>query len=206
MDIGLQTETVDDRVPLTIGSAELLSLEELRRGSKPRFQLNGRTVDSDTLIKTEASNRNAQLEQLKRLAKRHAEKLDLLITRHGWNNRESLAAARKALADGGNQHTITLTLTRDEIERLALEDRDLIAGIEAHADPQNALAKAMLSTGVNPHALNYGNHQGAGIGIYMTEAGCPNPGHISNDTRLGGNTDNHSENVSAILRGASPQS
>lgn len=206
VDIGLKAETIDDRIPLTIGSGEILPLEEVRNGRKPQYQLNGRKVDADMLVKIEASNRNTQQEQLIQLANHQVDILDLLVARHGWKNHEAIVASRKALLDGGNQRTITLTLAREEIERLATEDRDLIEGVEVHADPQNSLAQALLSTGVNPHALNYANHQGAGIGIYMTEINCPNPGHISNYTRLGGATDPHSENVSAILRGVSPQS
>jgi len=206
VDIGLQTETVDDNLPLTIGSGEIFPMEELRKGKKPSFQLNGHSVDADTLLKTQATQRNNQLKQLKDLGKRHAEKLATLAERRGWTNNKIIAAARKELADGDNNHTITLTLTRNQIERLAQEDRDFISEIEVHAEPQNTLAQAMFHTGVNPHALSYANHQGAGIGIYMTELNCPNPGYISNYTRLGGTTDNHSELVSSILRGASPQS
>lgn len=63
----------------------------------------------------------------------------------------------------------------------------------------------MLATNITPYALNYSG-QGNAIGVYMSEGNCPDPSHITNYMRLSGSTGSHAENVSAIIRGVSPES
>ncbi len=65
----------------------------------------------------------------------------------------------------------------------------------------------MDATGVDPWATDFAGRDGAGLGIYMTELGCPNSNHITNYTRLGSpQRTNHSELVSGIIRAVSPES
>jgi len=124
-----------------------------------------------------------------------------LITQHGWNDSNELLAQVKE-----GRATLTLTLSKEEINRLVTESRNLIQGVELYIEPKDDIAGAMLNTLINPHAINYPERRGAGVGIYMTESGCPNAGHITGYTRLAGPHTSHSENVSAILRAVSPDS
>ncbi|HBS25727.1 MAG TPA: hypothetical protein DD827_01145, partial [Gammaproteobacteria bacterium] len=106
---------------------------------------------------------------------------------------------------------LTLDLTRKEIEKLARTSKDLIGGIEPYLEPQPQMASAMISSRINPYALNYGARQGDGVGIYTTEFACPNPGFMTNYTRLwagvsSGILFDHSEWVHGVLRAASPSS
>jgi len=90
VDIGLLIQTIDDHVPLIIGSGEILSQEELRKGRKPEYQLNGLNIDADTLVKSEASSRNSRLKQLRQLTLDFSETLNSLIVRHNWENQETI--------------------------------------------------------------------------------------------------------------------
>lgn len=99
-----------------------------------------------------------------------------------------------------NKSTFKIGLSKDEIIKLS-KNKDLILGIELPSNPKDALFSAMLSTNITPFA-SYGN-RGNGINIYMSEGNCPNPGFITDYTRLSGITANHPENVSGIIRGVS---
>jgi len=112
-----------------------------------------------------------------------------LINRNKWAKNKGLT---EQLEEG--RGTLTLTLTKKQINRLATNS-DLIDGIELYSEPMDNIVDAMLSTGVDPHALNFSTRRGNGIGIYMSERGCPDAGHISNYTNLGGGpgSTDHSE-------------
>ena len=94
--------------------------------------------------------------------------------------------------------SLTLKLTKSQIERLSKHDK--VIGIELYHQPQDAIAEAMENTNIDPYALNYSGRSGDGIGIYMTENGCPNTGYLTGYTRLAGPHTTHSEHVSSILR------
>lgn len=101
---------------------------------------------------------------------------------------------------------VTLTLMTGEVEALLREHDHLIAGMELAGEPADEIAGAILDTGVDPHAIDYSDRRGSGIGIYMSEGGCPDAGHITKYQRLSGSADDHNKNVSGILRGVSPDS
>ncbi len=113
-------------------------------------------------------------------------------------------ALRNAIERG--DASVTLPLRKDEIEGFMRDNDDIVAGIELSDEPVNGLAGAMLDTNVNPWALNYAGRRGGGIGVYMSEGGCPNANHITNYWKISGASDDHSKNVSAIIRGVSPES
>jgi hypothetical protein len=204
VDIGLQKETVNDNVALIVGSGEIL--ENTDKGQQPSFILNGKAATEQDVLAVDEENNKYVIKQQISNRKLQQQRLNDLSTRHGWFSKKEIQTAMDELDQGGNSSTITMELTRGEIMRLVNEDFDLITGIEEHVDNKDTIAEAMVSSGVNPAVLNDSTYQGNGIGIYMTETGCANSGHITNYQNLGGGRTDHSENVSAIMRAVSPQS
>jgi hypothetical protein len=98
-------------------------------------------------------------------------------------------------------------LESGRVREFALGNADIVQSVGLHQEGKDeTLATAMADTRVDPGALQLAGSRGAGIGIYMTESGCPPAGHITNYTRISGSDTNHSRNVSAILRATSPDS
>ena len=102
--------------------------------------------------------------------------------------------------------SIHLKMKKNELQMFSMLNSKFIAGIELYEPSDDSLSGAMLSTNIDPYALNYSGRGGQDIGIYMSESGCPNTTHISNYMRLSGSRSDHSENVTGILRGVSPES
>lgn len=124
-----------------------------------------------------------------------------LLDHRGWSR--SVAVGNQ-IAEG--LPTLTLELSRTEIEQLIKEQPELIQGIERYSAPQDNIDAAMRDSRVDPYALNYSGRRGSGIGIYMTESGCANSGHVTNYSKLAGSRTDHAENVSGIIRAVSPDS
>ena len=145
--------------------------------------------------------------------KRRQQREDILADLAAKNDWETNPELSKALQR--DKDTLTLSLTKTEIQSLLKNSSHSIKGIDRYLEGTNALSEAMLSTNVDPHAFYYLNipfltrPQGAGIGIYYTEQTCADDnGPISNYTKLGGTnySTDHTENVIGILRGVSPNS
>jgi hypothetical protein len=120
------------------------------------------------------------------------------------NNLENYPSVRAAIKAG--RGALTLPIKKYLVAGFLEENDDLIAGMDLAEPPQNTLNSAMVATNVNPYAINSMMPRGNGIGIYMSEGGCPEPSWMSGYRRLSGSADNHSRNVLAILRGVSPNS
>lgn len=206
VDIGLRRETVDDNAIPIMGSSEVLDPIEPDKSHTTNFSLNGKVVtEQDILAADEENNNHAVRRQIDNRKLLQQRLIDLSM-RHGWFSKKEVQKAVNEFDQGGNSSIITTELTRESIMRLVNEDYDLITGVEEHIDNKDTITEAMVSSGVDPTVLNDSTYQGNGIGIYMTETGCPNSGHITNYQNLGGVRTDHSENVSAILRSVSPQS
>lgn len=139
-------------------------------------------------------NRKVQKEQLQKAAR-------ALLDHRGWSRASAVASQ---ILEG--RPTLTLELSKSEIEQLITEQPDLIQGIELYTEPKDNINSAMLDSKVDPWALDYSSRRGNGIGIYMTESGCANSGHVTNYTKLAGSRTDHAENVSGIIRAVSPDS
>lgn len=163
----------------------------------------GSVTATDTDVARDLAAREARIdaELARRLAARRA-RLRKLETRH-----PTFAGhpAIQAAIERGDA-SVTVSLRKDEIEAFARDNDDLVAGIELHEVPVDTLGAAMLDTNIDPWALDYAGRQGGGIGVYMSESGCPNAGHITSYMKLSGASTDHSMNVSAIIRGVSPES
>lgn len=194
--IGLRDDLAPVDEPLAYGSATIDA------HGKAEVTI-GDAVATDAEIERDLAAREARIdaELARTLAARRA-RLRELETRH-----PALAghpAIRSAIERG--DASVTVSLRKDEIEAFARDNDDLVAGIELRDEPMNELAGAMLDTNIDPHAINFAGRRGGGIGVYMSESGCPNVGHIPSYTRINGASDDHSRNVSAIIRGVSPES
>jgi len=105
-------------------------------------------------------------------------------------------------------NSFELALSKKELEELINLNKDQLAFVALTPKSVNSIADAMISTNVDPWALNYSSYRGSNIGVYMSESdGCPDNTYISNYMRLGDTAvDNHSELVSSIIREVSPNS
>ncbi len=172
-------------------------------GEEEEIKLNGQIIDKKTLKEKDKK----RAEKLKKARKIREDKMRKKIESFAKINKlEKDNSVLKAYKNA--RSSIILKLKKGELEKFALKNKDLIVSMELFIEPTNDLISAMLSTNIDPEVLNNNAIQGNDIGIYMSEVGCPNttPVHITNYTRLAGSTDDHSENVSAIIRGVSPNS
>ncbi|WP_309894170.1 S8 family serine peptidase [Archangium sp.] len=196
VDVALQDELEATAEPVELGGSEVLPF------SSTDVTLNGKKVSQQELDEHTA-RKLARLDDTRKLKRQ--KRLQTLQT---LTRREGLGLSRdelEALADDSG--SIVLQLEAGRIERFLADNADLVAAIDLHQEPtDNSLATAMAATSVSPGALGLTNSRGAGIGIYMTESGCPDPGVITNYTRLAGSNTDHSRNVSSIVRAVSPDS
>jgi hypothetical protein len=138
-----------------------------------------------------AASAGARREQLRELGRR----------KPGFTDHPSW---RLALERG--DASVIVPLRVEEIEEFAEQNADLVVGIELPEIAVDDIGGAMSDTAIDPWALGYPARHGLGVGIYMSESGCPNPGHIGSYMRLSGVSEAHNMNVSAILRSVSPAS
>lgn len=207
VDIALVVDNVEATAAPASGTVEVGPPDNTGR-AQVRFTLNGRDSTAQAVadnaeqrVRASRGQRDQKLGQVK-------DRLNRLAERHGWS---AHPAVRNALDN--DQHTVTIELTRREIEAVASQSSDLVAGIDLWIDRQTAdppppppVQPAMQRTNIDPYALNYSGRKGGGVGIYMSETGCPNDGFITSYKRLSGTADSHNQNVSGILRAVSPES
>lgn len=116
-----------------------------------------------------------------------------------------LTAAISEQIESGAAH-LAVKMSGKSILRLKHLPKDIISVVDVYRPAVDEIDDAMLSSKVDPFALYYGSAAGTGIGIYMTEGKCSDPGFVSNYTRLSGSRGDHTENVLGILRAVSPNS
>jgi len=121
------------------------------------------------------------------------------------SNRKSL---EKAIKDGKN--SFTLVLPKKGIQKFINKNMNTLVIASLVTEKRNDVADAMLSTNVDPYALNYSNRRGNNIGIFMVEAhnNCPQNNDITNYMRIGNvpGVDDHGRLVAKIMREVSPNS
>ena len=193
--LSIAEPVIESSLPTSEGSVDVYET-----GEETVF-VNNVLVDEQTLQR----NNNIRLNETRRgLAKRNSQLENswnrIVENDRGW---EEFSEISKAVEDGHS--SVVLELTTNQIRRVA-GTSSIIVGIDLHNEGQDDIAGAMNETKIDPHAISNNGRRGEGIGIYMTESGCPNANFIGNYTRLAGSRTNHSENVSGILRAASPAS
>lgn len=164
-------------------------------------------VDGATLTRSELEADQAtrgENQRVRQLAQEDALRESL----RQMSDRSPVLASQTRLRDAieRGDASVAITLPKGQIESFLVDNEDLVAGLELYSPPTNLLAAAMQDTNVDPWALNYPSRHGEGIGVYMSEAGCPDYGHIGDYLRLSGSNHWHAEFVSAIIRGVSPDS
>lgn len=180
---------------------EPLMMEVSFKNGEEIIILNGKRVDRKELEKRQ----NKVTEKFAKAKEKRIEKTRKRIEAFSKKNGlENSSAIVKAYENGSS--LITLKIKKGELQEFALKNKNLIIAIELASKTMPTLSGAMIDTNIDNEALGNTNTRGNGIGIYMYEAiGCPDENHITNYTRLDGSTDEHSEIVSAILRGVSPE-
>lgn len=194
--LSIQEPLLESDVTMVEGMVDIYEL-----GGEQVF-LNNVLVNEETLtnlntntLRTREINRNSRNNKLEQVWRK------LLDNNRGWSE---FSAISDAIANG--HASVVLDLTQNEIRRVAGAGQNFVISIDVFEEGKDDIAGAMLETKIDPHAISFSGRRGEGIGIYMTESGCPNAGFVNNYTRLTGPRTNHSENVVGILRAASPQS
>ena len=196
--IGLQDDVVLSDEPTVVGDAASLRLQS----APSMVRLNGKDVtladlQSDHLRIAARASQIAAAQVSLRLSH-----LKQLREQEGWSLSDS-SLEEIALANGGFVRTMRLA----DVERFADENHDILAYLElAPKDSDTSLATAMVATHANPGAAQHGNSSGSGIGVWLTEGGCPPSGFITNYTWLVGSDTDHSRNTTSIVRAVAPDS
>lgn len=189
----IDDDVAADEVPVT-GSADVYDGEST-------VVINGKKASKEEILAVQKKKWLNILDHAKAKKEKKNKRLEKFAKRNVLEKNASVLAAEES-----ETGTFTLTLSVDELESFVNKNKDLIAGVELYEEPKDEITSAMLSSRVDPYALNYSSRKGEGIGIYMTESGAANSGHITNYYKISGSRTDHSENVSAILRAVSPES
>lgn len=155
-----------EKIPKTVLEADLAEYRD-----KKVVTLNNRKVSESEIESRQAARaKRIGRERAKRF-ERNREKLRKFIERTGRRDRNISEAFEKG------KESVTLEVSREEIEELVKRQGDLISGVELFLEKKPEIADAMIATNIDPWALNYDNRQGNGIGIFVSETpdggGCP---------------------------------
>ena len=174
---------------------------------KPITYIDGEIADENDLAAVEEQT-VAAIETFREKRRQQREEiLADLVAKNDWETNPGLSKAIQRDKD-----TLTLSLTKTEIQSLLKNSSHRIIGIDRYLESTKALSEAMISTNVDPYAFNSLSTQGGGIGIYYSEQTCmesDDPSEpIPNYTEIEGPNYRtaHTENVFGILRGVSPNS
>lgn len=194
VDVALDLPVPAQQEPIEIGEAHL-SAGRIAQGA-----INGRSMTHEEMdAYADSAARQLRTGDAAQ-ADARAQALSAWALRHGFVGVHGL---EDALARGGS--SATLALTAAQIRMLAASGDPAISGIEPHSAAKDDVDQAMSATNITSWALPYTAMRGGGVGIYMTEGGCPNPSQFSgNYVRLSGAANYHANNVGGILRAVSP--
>ncbi|MEM9456943.1 MAG: S8 family serine peptidase [Myxococcota bacterium] len=198
-------KVVDVRVGLRSLAAPVA--EPLESGSvvattdgRPLLMLNGEPVAAADMRANARARQQRFDAQVARITEARRDALRELAARH-----PELAASpnmRSAISRGDASVVVPMEL--GAVESFARDHEDLVAGVELDSELTTTIASAIQDTNIDPVALANPIRQGGGVGVYMSETGCPLAGFLPSYTPLSGVPTSHSSNVSAIIRGASP--
>lgn len=162
--------------------------------------LNGQQVSEAELDDYAQTREGALLEQVARSEAKRQQYLRAWAERKGFEKQPGLLQALNSTS-----RNVVLKLTPAQIGTLAKDPDGVVRGIKLYEPPQEEIVQATIATNVRQWALPFPDSTGSGIGVYMTESGCPEPGFFGNYTNLSGTApSNHSRNVAGIIRGVSP--
>jgi hypothetical protein len=196
VNIAFASETVDAAIAPSSGEVEVLG----EPGKEPviKLKLNDKPATKEQVAEHGQSQKKAAMERAKNNEGKNKARKEKVGKQYGWDKRP---AFRKAQEDGLDE--VTLELTAAEIDHVEKTSGDDIIAIEDYVEPADMVASAMPKTGITI-GHRYG-HKGAGVGIYMSEGGCPNAGFVPNYKKLDSSAaGNHNKNVVGILSAVAP--
>ena len=205
VNVALHVETIDEPEFTASGSGGIELVDGVAQPGiqalEPDIMLNNVAANAEQYLAAEEARalRAAAVEAIQN--KQLRRKINTLALRHDLVEHPAIA---QGLAE--NRSTVSMHLNGGDIRELLEGSQDIIAGIELYVEPKDQIEAAMKSSRVDPYAIDHAGRKGSGIGIYMTESGCANAGHITNYKKIAGSRTNHSENVSSIMRAVSPKS
>ncbi|MCP4345629.1 MAG: S8 family peptidase [Desulfobacterales bacterium] len=196
--VGLREENEVYNDPPEYGSA---TFDESGRAV---VKINGKVVDEKEMEANTKKRYERIAARREARVKKRRYKLQKLADRNGLHR----ASGFQKAVNGGHS-SLKVKMPKGQLIEFVQKNKDDIAGIELYNEPKLGLADAIIATNIDPWALDWSpDCTGTGIGIYMSDGfNCPEPGYISNYTRIEGpSRDNHSELISDVLRGVSPDS
>ena len=137
---------------------------------KATYVLNDKKVTLDTLKKVAKTEKDKNDKWLEKITQRRNKNIAKLAKKYGWEEHKSI---KKALKEGASSFSVSLT--KEQIKELYSNNQDVIAIMDLPKKLESSnLGSAMLTTKVDPFAINYSDSRGSGIGIYINEVGtCP---------------------------------
>jgi len=116
-------------------------------------------------------------------------------------NKNPQIARKLRRAERKGDQTVSLRMSKRQIKQLLRKSPDIVRQISVYSEPVQAIQEAMLTSGVNPHAAGAGL-TGAGVGVYMTELGCPAVGaqNLATD-----GLSNHAQRVADVVNTVAPE-
>lgn len=197
-----------DRVKKELPSGAMSAIID-KKGKDTIFNANGTKLTKDDIIKINNGILNRSKKYVEKKKKSILKALKALK-----KDKYLLADSFIDAAIEKKHNTFKIELRKGDIKKFVKKNLKYISSISLLPQIQPSLTQAMVDTRVDPYALNYGGRTGEGVGIFTHEE-CPAEDHISQYTCLSTicneQTDqcddkSHGENVTAILRGVSPDS
>ena len=156
------------------------------------------TLDGIQMMQEMREEHRATVQEARR-SLRYA-RLQELAQRQAWDISET-----ELQAFSSEFGSLVRVMQAQDVVRMAENNQDLIAAVGLYREGQDgSLTTAMAATSASPGALQLSNAQWAGIGVWLTESGCPPANFLSNYTRISGSDTDHSRNTTSILRAVSP--
>ena len=196
--VSLRDDINDDPPVATFGSAQTNAFESIQGA----LMIDGvpATLD-DVRAQLEATMQHRSAVQAERRSVRYG-RLSELSAREGWNVADS---ELQSFADGFQR--FVRVMAAGDIQRFTEENADLVGAIDLYQDSVDfSLATAMAATSASPGALQFANSQGDGIGVWLTEWGCPPASFLTDYSVVFGSDNDHSRMTTSIVRAVSPKS
>jgi hypothetical protein len=196
VNVAFATETDTAPIPASTGEVEVLG----EPGKEPviMLKLNEKAATIAQVQKQGQARKKAAMERAKKNQEKNKARKQKVGKQYGWTKRPAFIKAQENGLD-----EVTLELTAGEIDRVAKTSGSDILAIEDYVEPADMVAQAIPKTGVNL-GHQYGK-KGDGVGIYVSEGGCPNAGFVSNYKKLDSSpAGSHNKNVVGILRAVAP--
>lgn len=172
-------------VRITLNSSEKFEIEQIPMTGSLSLYNGSFQEDADTLSAYDKQRKSYDIAYSKYLKSKYEsikEIAQIVTEQSEWKNSNHFV---NTTPEGGD--FLVANLTKNQIDALLEKNDKHILSIEFHSEVIDATAGAMLNSRVDPYALVFGNTNGSGVGVFLSEAtSCPDPGFITNYQRLSG--------------------